>query len=110
MEPKNNPVYSYFTDTVYEQVLNHLKEKYDYTTEEATNYLINGGLTIYSTVDPKIQSIMDENFKKNHLFPFPSSVAKQLNYTPEGAMIIIDNDTGYVFGIVGGRNKEKIVL
>lgn len=107
VKPKDDSIYSYFTDAVYEQVLNDLKEKYHYTTEEATSYLINGGLTIYSTVNPKIQSAMDENFKKNNLFPSQSSSAKQVNYTPEGAMVIIDNTTGYVSGIVGGRNKEK---
>lgn len=107
VKPKENSIYSYFTDAVYEQVLKDLKEKYHYTAEEATSYLINGGLTIYSTVDPKIQFVMDENFKKNNLFPSQSSAAKQVNYTPEGAMVVIDNHTGYVAGIVGGRNKEK---
>ncbi len=119
MEPEEPSIYSYFTDALYDQVINDLKEEYGYNDEEATSFLVNSGLTIHATIDPEIQSIMDENFKKDNLFPPQSSVAKQaskaiskekgeeINYTPEGAMVVIENETGHVAGIVGGRNKDK---
>lgn len=119
VEPEDPPVYSYFTDTVFEQVVNDLMTQYNYDKEEATSYLINSGLKINATIDPIVQKAMDNNFDKDSLFPSQSSVAKRasdaksketgtnINYTPEGAMVMIDNRTGYVSGIVGGRNKEK---
>ncbi|MCR1897801.1 transglycosylase domain-containing protein [Irregularibacter muris] len=119
VEPVDPPIYSYFTDAVYDQVVNDLMEKYNYNKEEATSYLINSGLKVHATIDPKIQSVMDDNFKNDKMFPNQSSAAKQasiaksqetgenINYTPEGAMVVIDNKTGHVVGITGGRNKER---
>lgn len=119
VEPPEPAVYSYFTDEVYDQVLDDLIEEYDYTEEEATSYLINGGLTIHATIDPKVQSALNKNFENDNLFPGQSSTARQasqaksqemgqeVNFSPEGAMVVIDNDTGYIAGIVGGRDKEK---
>ena len=31
---------------------------------------------------------------------------EEIEYKPEGAMVIIDNKNGYVSGIVGGRDKK----
>jgi penicillin-binding protein 1A len=116
--PNDTQIYSYFTDALFENVVEDIMEEYNYTEEEAISFLINSGLVIHSTIDPKVQSIMDENFENDKLFPAQSSVAKQvskalteekgeeINYRPEGAMVIIDNKTGHVSGIVGGRNKE----
>lgn len=119
LDPKDTEIYSYFTDALYEQLIEDIIEEYGYNNEEASSFLINSGLVIHSTIDPQVQSIMDETFKNDKLFPSQSSVAKKaskalseekgedINYTPEGAMVIIDNETGYVAGIVGGRSKEK---
>ncbi|RBP40243.1 transglycosylase domain-containing protein [Garciella nitratireducens] len=122
-QPKKSDTYSYFTDAVYDQVVEDLIKKYfsdlpkDEAKEKATNYMLNAGLTVYSTVDTTIQTSMEENFKNNTLFPSQSSVAKkaslekskelgvEVNYEPEGAMVIIENSTGKVKGLIGGRKK-----
>ncbi len=52
--------YSYFTDELIEQVLQDLMEKLDYTESQASNLLYSGGLQIYTTQDPDIQAIVDE--------------------------------------------------
>ena len=54
-----NP-YSYFTDELIEQVIQDLMEKLDYTESQASNLLYSGGLQIYTTQDPDIQAIVDE--------------------------------------------------
>ena len=46
---QNDKVYSYFTDAVYTQVLEDLQEELDLTSDEASEYLLNKGLSIYST-------------------------------------------------------------
>lgn len=52
--------YSYFTDAVFEDVLDTLKEKMDLTDTQAYNLLYSGGLRIYATMDPSLQKIAEE--------------------------------------------------
>lgn len=52
--------YSYFTDELIEQVIADLMEKLDYTENQASNLLYSGGLQIYTTQDPRLQAIVDE--------------------------------------------------
>jgi len=52
--------YSYFTDELVEQVKEAMKEQLGYTDTQAHNMLYSGGLSIYTTQDPHIQSIVDE--------------------------------------------------
>jgi penicillin-binding protein 1A len=110
--------YSYFTDAVYTEVVDDLMEEYDYTIDEATTLLLNGGLVIKSTVDPEIQTIMEDAAADDSLFPAQSYTAalaseaatiesgEEVNYIPQVGMTVIENETGYVVGIVGGREKN----
>lgn len=52
--------YSYFTDELVEQVKRAMKEQLGYTDTQAHNMLYSGGLSIYTTQDPAIQAIVDE--------------------------------------------------
>lgn len=52
--------YSYFTDELVEQVQETMKEKLGYTPTQARNMLYSGGLSIYTTQDPTLQAIVDE--------------------------------------------------
>ena len=52
--------YSYFTDELVEQVINAMKDQLGYTETQAHNMLYSGGLSIYTTQDPSIQTIVDE--------------------------------------------------
>ena len=67
-----NSHYSYFTDELIEQVINALMEKLDYTESQASNLLYSGGLQIYTTQDPALQAIVDEEINN----PDNYSVAK----------------------------------
>ena len=111
--------YSYFTDAVYENIMTDLMATYDYSEEEASEYLLNGGLTIESTVDPKVQEIMETCAKDDSLYPSQSGAAAEAsaaqsadtgetyNYIPQVGMTVIDNKTGHVAGIVGGREEKS---
>lgn len=89
--------YSYYTDTLINEVIEDLMEKYGYTESEATHTLYYGGLRIYSAVDRKIQKAMD-------------SIYTSRDYVADGtvqsAMTIMDYE-GRVVGIVGGVGKKK---
>ena len=57
---ETNSHYSYFTDELVEQVIDALMKELGYTESQARNLLYAGGLKIYTTQDPKIQAIVDE--------------------------------------------------
>ena len=58
-QESQNP-YSYFTDELTGQVMTALQEKLGYTESQASNLLYAGGLSIYTTQDPDLQAIVDE--------------------------------------------------
>ena len=99
-ESGTSTIYSYFTDALIEQIIADLNTEYGYPREVATNMLFGGGLKIYSTVDPKIQSVMEDVFEDDNSFP------KVGGTQPQAAMVIMDPYTGDVLGLVGGRGEK----
>lgn len=69
-----NKVYSYFIDELTEQVVKDLQEQRGYTESQAYNALYSGGLRIYTTQDPIIQQICDEEYANPNNFPAGSQV------------------------------------
>lgn len=57
---ENKTVYSYFTDELVEQVSDALVDELGYSETQAHNALYGGGLSIYTTQDPDLQKIVDE--------------------------------------------------
>ncbi len=51
---------SWFTDALFEDVIDAIVENKEMTPEEARSIVYNGGLRIYSTVDPDLQSSLEE--------------------------------------------------
>lgn len=94
---------SYFVDEVVKSVKEALMRTYGYTEQAALDIIYNSGLHIYSTMDPKIQKVMDEVFTDPQYFDVKN------RYTDEpaqAAMVILDKD-GYVRGIYGGQGKKE---
>ena len=167
--------YSYFIDELISQIKQDLMEQKGYTSVQASNAIYSGGLRIYTTQDPQIQQIMDEEFQNEANFPeniqigldwaltvdhadgkrqnysremmqvyfrdidptfdllFSSEeeaqsyidqykaaivgpndtiVAERSSFTPQpqASMTVIDQRTGYVKGIVGGRGQKTASL
>ncbi len=100
-EQKVGTIHSYFTDELRRQVQEDLMEKYGYSKEFASTMILSGGLKIYATVDPYIQSIMEEVYEDEKTF---KKVDEGLQ--PESAMIVMAPDTGDVLGVVGGRGEK----
>ncbi|WP_088189180.1 PBP1A family penicillin-binding protein [Desulfosporosinus sp. FKA] len=78
-------------------VVNELENKYNLTQDQ----IFNGGLKIYTTVDPKIQTAAEDAF--NDPANFPKSYDKTL---VQGAMTIVQPSTGNIVAMVGGRNYQ----
>ena len=167
--------YSYFIDELISQIREDLIEQKGYTEVQANNAIYSGGLRIYSTQDPEIQRIMDEEFQNEANYPeniqigldwaltvdhadgtrqnysremmqvyfretdpsfdllFSSQeeaqsyidqykaavvgpndtiVAERSSFTPQpqASMTVIDQRTGYVKGVVGGRGQKTASL
>ncbi len=79
-------VNSYFVDELINQVEEALKEQKGYTSTQAYYAIFSGGLKIYSTLDPEIQQICDEEFSNED--NYPEGTKTLLNY----ALTIINED------------------
>ncbi len=93
-------IQSYFLDHLFEEIQADLVEK-GYTPEFAANMIYNGGLKIYSTIDPAIQETMEEYFENDANFPKLAGSTQ-----PQAAMVISDPNTGEIKGIIGGRGEK----
>ncbi|NCB92788.1 MAG: glycosyl transferase [Clostridia bacterium] len=168
--------YSYFIDELTFQIITDLQEQKGYTKVQAQTALYSGGLRIYTTQDPDIQSVMDEEYQNEENFPstiqvgldwalsvekadgptqnyskemmklyfkdhgddqfdllFNSEaeaqeyvnqykaavvlpgekiIAEQISFAaqPQSSMVVMDQHTGYVKGIVGGRGAKTASL
>ncbi|MBP5245484.1 MAG: transglycosylase domain-containing protein [Clostridia bacterium] len=91
---------SYFKDALIEQIISDLYDTYGYSREYASNIIYSGGLEIYTTMDPFIQTTMEQVFSDPSTFQRVSD-----GIQPEAAMVVIDFRNGDVKGIVGGREK-----
>ena len=169
---------SYFTDAVIQQVAEDLQKDRGYTQAQANHLLYSGGLRIYTTMEPAIQNIIDEEVNDESHYPdslkqysctftlevsygdgtsktFTENNLKQyfrsnepdfkligdskddlmdyieefaasetdesagdtweltsINYTlqPQVSFVIMDQSTGYVLGISGGRGEKTTDL
>jgi len=85
---------AYFVDYVLQQLL----ERYG---KEA---VYEGGLQVYTTVDPAIQKAAEKAIATvlDPVFPI-----KPDGDYPEGAVVVLDPKTGYIRALVGGRNHDR---
>ena len=79
LETDTNAVYTYFVDELTEQVLQDLIDIKGYNETQAYTALYSGGLSIYSTQDPQIQSICNDVFNSDE--SYPEDVTWYLTYT-----------------------------
>lgn len=98
-------IYSYFVDAALVDAREALVAA-GYTNQEAKDLIYQGGVKIYTTQDPKIQKIVDEeycnlkNFPVNHLYTDPEDMA-------QSGIVIMDQETGYVKAIYGGFGEKN---
>ncbi len=83
--------YPYFLDHVIDELIN----KYGFSQEQ----VYDGGLRVYTTLDPQVQQALEEVYNDPANFP-PSSGTR----LPESAMVILQQSSGEVKGLVGGRS------
>lgn len=88
---------SYYIASALEDALKDIMEKENISEEEAKQQIVTGGYKIYLCVDSNIQSNLEKVYSDNDNF---------INGM-ESAAIVIDNKTGEVRAVVGGRNLNN---
>lgn len=122
---QNYVMNSYFVDTLYEEVRKGLVKNGIAANMEEAHYLYyNGGLRIVATIDPEIQTAMEEMYEKGYgnqadgyIFPELTApkvklvdgqwveVEGEVEYT-QSAMVVLDYD-GALKGVVGGIGEKE---
>lgn len=92
---------SWFVDALIEQVTDDLVSQYSYDPKYASNLFYNGGFKIYATLDPDIQSAMEEVYTDTSY-----ALKAKDGALMQGAMTIVDYN-GNVKGLVGGIGEKK---
>ena len=96
---------SYFVDYVVETVVDDLVEQKGYTEAEARRALRTGGYRIYTTMDTRIQGILEEIYVNWEEY-FPAVLNEEY---PQSAFIISDIN-GKLVGMVGGKGEKEGAL
>ncbi len=94
-------VYSWYTETVIDDVAGDLCGRYGYTREVAEKMIFGGGLSIYTLQDIAIQGILESYF--SDLSNFPDAAKNGLTY----AMTVVDPASGDLLGVVGGVGTKR---
>ena len=93
--------YSYFVDTVIEEVLKDLTEDHNYSPVMAQNLLYTGGLQIKCTIDPEIQDTLEKVYTDEANFVYKN------NELMQSAIVVTEASTGEIKGIVGGMGEKN---
>lgn len=98
-------VNNYFVDALIVQVTKDLAKKYGWDDAHAAENFYSGGYKIYATIDPEIQSNVDEVFSNAEVYGLKGKDGQQL----QGAFTIIDYK-GRVLGLAGGIGEKTVNL
>lgn len=99
-------MYSWFTDTVLEDVAKTMAEQDGMTWSDEIKKIYmaliqKGGYSIFATVDPEAQAILDSVYTDLSQIP-----AVRSGQQPQSATVLIDNRTGDIVAMVGGVGEK----
>ena len=98
LQPDGDGVYSYHTDALLSEVISDISKNKKISKTFAINYLYMSNARIYSNQDSNIQKELEKEFVKSQYKLKPETD----NNNSQAAMVIIDNNSGYVIGCYGG--------
>lgn len=107
-EEEGDKVNSYYADAVLDQVTKDLREKLGCSATEAYKMVYGKGLKIYTCQDSTIQKICDDIIKKEKYYPKAEVKGKKTDSVPiQASFVLLEQETGAVRAIVGGREEKK---
>jgi penicillin-binding protein 1A len=87
-----------------EEEYNQYKEEYNKVYKDVSDNIRNGGYQIYTSFDNTAQAKLQEYVDKE--MSTYVEKAEDGRYTMQASATVVDNETGYVIAIVGGRGTE----
>ncbi len=93
-------IYSWFVESVCDELIDDLMREHSYSYDAARILVFNGGLSVYTTIDPKVQSTLEEYFEDTNILP--SEVSDGL----EMAMVVY-NSRAELCGIIGAQGVKS---
>lgn len=108
--PSNTYPYPHFIEyIIHDQLIPILAENPKYrgaSQSELYNVIYNGGLKIYTTLDPKLQKVSEDTI--NDASKYPSTTQEEGKPPqPQAAVIVVDPKTGHIRAMVGGRDYSS---
>ena len=100
-------VYSYYEDALIRQVQEILMQEKGLSEEQAVRAVFSGGLRIYSAQDDTLQQICEEECANPANFPAQADSDERML---QASLVLMDQETGYVRAITGGRGKKSASL
>lgn len=102
MEYKYDFNFQYSFDT--QEEYDAYKEEYDAAYDKAKHNLKTGGYQIYTSINldamDELQEVLDENLE------WSTETKEDGVYNLQGALTVIDNETGKIVAAVGGRSQD----
>ena len=107
-ETLDSEINDYFVDTLIEQVIEDLTQKYECDSKIASQMFYNGGFKIYSTMNIEVQSAMEEVYKKESRYFYETRRNDEgERERVQSAMTIMDY-SGHIVGVVGGTGEKTV--
>lgn len=100
-DQKISTVHCWFVDTLIYDIVDDLMATYNYDKQTAQKMLYNGGLQIYATIDRNLQSKVDAIYANDENFPSHGTGVQV-----QSAVTVIDQSTGNIVAIHGGRGEK----
>lgn len=93
---------SWFTETVIEDVISDLSEKYGLTRTAASRMIYNGGLSIYTTMDLELQKTVEAFYADENNFPRNTAGMRATS-----AAVVINPHNGHLLAVAGDTGEKK---
>ena len=93
---------SWFTEVVIEDVIHDLCATYCLSRTAASGLLYNGGLSIYTTVDMKMQKAVEDYYENVENFPKSGEGARA-----NSAAVLINPKNGHLLAVAGAVGEKR---
>ena len=111
---QTNKATSYFVDDVIKEVIEMLMVEKDLSYIAAERMVYSNGLHIYTTMDPDVQAAIDKVFldEETYFNEYDedgvrlNSDAEKYGEKPQGAVVVMDHNTGAVVALYGGSGEK----
>lgn len=99
---------SYFVEQMFNDIVRDLCDTYGYEEKVAKDMLYTGGYSIYATVDPELQEIVESVYADRSNLDYTSAKGELL----QSGATIIDNSTGNIVAVAGrvGEREGRFLL